>query len=54
MRITTYMTKVKREDYFYKHGLLTKQEFDQRLQKIAKKYDREFFRFNRKGVENKK
>lgn len=50
MKIHEYMSAVKQEDYYYKHGLLTRQELDRRLQKIAKKYDREFFRFNRGEV----
>jgi len=50
LKIHEYMSAVKQEDYFYRWGKTSREEFDYRLQKIAKKHDRKIFRFNRKVV----
>ena len=52
-KIAQFMTDVNLAHHHYRWGRISKKELDERLQKLAKQYDRKVFKLS-KEVEKKK
>ena len=50
IKLTDFATKVNAYHYHYRWGRMSKKEYNERLQKIAKKYERQVFDLDREVI----